>query len=268
MFWIGSSQSRWTVVAQGEKAFDRSLARLFELPEGASTDPWACAPTASGLLARACLRSGKVNFTEHSLWPGASNENCHSASRRSNSIRFFEVAPNQVQQAAQALLSRLPEAWVFASQGLAAEPQALSSQQGPKLPLLEPYFESGATPPRPEMQVDGAGEAFWLWLPAAARALGAPAQASISLRGLGDFLALGDVLGAANRLASADPAKFRERFSQAIAPSSPPPGGLANCISPARETELHFLNNDRFCVEVEQLRNQTPAAPSRAAPRL
>lgn len=269
LFWVGSHPERFALVALGERGFDAALAGFFGLPQGASTSPWAHAPGASSALARACLSDAGEPFEEFFSWEGHAGENTHGSSRRANSCRFFIVPPGREACAEAALLSRLPGSWTHSRQGaqaLQAAPQPL-----PAFACEGAYFshpDSERLAPFPQVQIDAKGRAHWLWLPAAARALGAPATVSVSEEGQTHILAWGDILGAANRAASEDAERFVHDFAGAILPWSAPMPGVHHDLAPA-QVHAHFLALDRGCVELEEVRRAAEiAGASRAAPRL
>lgn len=228
--WIGSSSERFGALAMTEQHFDKAI--LASLGSEASTSaPWAHGPEFLFALAFHPLRKlpGPAPSRINPL-SSSSPANQFSASRAVNFVQMLLVQEDQIEQALSLASSALPNCWLLASQGLGANLELRSPSQPSKFPSLLPasgepmYFDkldayAKTTLFEPQLQVDGAGRAHWLWLPACARALGAPARLSVSTRGIRDLVGWGDVLGAANKIASQDPDEFVRRFADAIQPA-------------------------------------------------
>lgn len=262
---VGASPQRWACVAWREPDFD---ARVLESlgASGATSFPWAHGPGVLGALARGALASRpRIAFSTVSALPGSAGSaspNAFSAPRSGNFRAYFATDSLSVEEAAAALLSEMPGSWLYCAQGLKDRLPPPHPRVGAPidLPCGMEYFhdETAASRPRPEILVDGLGEAFALWLPAAARAFGAPAALSTSLLGQGGLLGLGDILGEANRLARDAPARFRSMFAAAIAEVGLRPGADSALA-------LAFVDSDRRASLEHAL---APGSPSAKGPRL
>lgn len=226
-FWIGSSFKKWICISCPEHVFDQALARSCGV--AGSTWPWAHAATASGLWGQALFSAA---FDEASqpelldLWKIRSTpENAFSMMRLRDSTRFFACGSSQVEALSAALFRALPGSTLGAC---TAVDLPLFDQLVLQTPVFEPklldlmdvpYFErEDASSGLSEIQVDGLGRAWVLWLLGAARAMGCPAELSVSPRAMRELLAFGDILGAANKIAAETPLVFEQQFSAAIFP--------------------------------------------------
>ena len=229
LVWVGSSSKRWACVAMREADFDLAILRLCQ-SSSTSSFPWAHGPRMLGQLALSALagdpEAQAVDLAFHpngpAIGPDSSRESSFSALRTRNFTRYFAVPFRDEAKAASLLLRELPNSWILCAHGV-----ALDLAPAPGFPIHAPlelpgslsYFHHGKhAAPYAQTQVDGDGNAFILWLPAAARALGAPTDLSVSAVGCQLLLGLGDILGAANRMASDAPELFRELMAEALMP--------------------------------------------------
>jgi hypothetical protein len=269
--WIGSSSSRFGALALREENFDKAI--LASVGSQASTSaPWAHGPEFLFALAFHALRELKgAPASRINPLRTQAGANQFSAPRASNFVQMILVQEDQIERALALASSALPQCWLLTSQGLGANLALRSPATPPPRPILLPpsdesmYFEklderSKSTLFEPQLQVDGAGGVHWLWLPACARALGAPPKLSASFRGLRELIAWGDVLGAANKIASNDPEQFIRVFADATLPADGPSATSHRWIPEA--VRLAFEALDRRSLLAESIPEPGPRAPS------
>ena len=258
--WVGSSPQRWVCVSWSEAGLDERVLEAF-YARGPTSFPWAHAAEALAHLAQEALEARPgLAFSNLRLRDGAGGmgrRNVFSARRARNFSAYFATAGDTVERAAWALLSEMPGSWAYSSQGagssFATPPPARVGGLSKLLPPME-YFnhEDARRYPDPEVQVDGDGRVFALWIPAAARALGAPASLSVSTLGLHSLMGLGDIIGAANRVAQDDPAGFRIQFAAALAEIDPTDaafsGRILGAIASNSSLIRSFVDLDRRAV--------------------
>jgi hypothetical protein len=181
------------------------------------------------------------------------------------------VQEDQIEQALSLASSALPHCWLLASEGLGANLELRSPASPAKTAILLPdsgesmYFDklegyAKTTLFEPQLQIDGEGRAHWLWLPACARALGAPARLSVCSRGIRELVGWGDVLGAANKIASHEPDVFIRRFADAIEPADAATATSHRWTPEA--TRLTFEARDRRSILAEGLPEPGARAPA------
>jgi hypothetical protein len=209
-----------------------------------------------------------TNLSFREAHMGLKRRNAFSAPRSRNFSAYFAVEKGSVELAARTLLSEMQGSWIYSCSKLQdGFEHQLDARIGEALSLpshMEYYHHDHETGfMRPEIQVDGAGHVFAMWIPACARALGAPAKLSVSMVGLGIVLGLGDILGASNRIAQDDPETFRSLFADAILEMEP--SDHRQIEARASELRSHFIQVDRRSLIHESAK---PSTLSFKPPRL
>lgn len=244
------SEKRWVAISTDAQSFESAVAHACGLPDAhAPSHPWAHGPSMlSAMALNAACQDGtdaqRIDAALHQL----GTEHHFGCSPMSNYVRFLAIPQSaDLGQAATRCSSLFKQAQLFESQGFDA--LTFTHAHLPQLPLDfgEAYdraqgFDNGYKPD-PVIQVDGDGQTHWLWFPAAARCLGAPAELSIAKSGLSSLLAWGNITGAANRIASQSPAAFRSSFAEALMAIDEPAQLKSHWIAPP-EVSREFILRD------------------------
>lgn len=256
---------KWRLLCIQERHLDAAILKACGSSDKTSF-PWAHASNWLAFLAQKALLSASpapIPSTIFETFRTAASKNSYPNSRRGNNSCEIGLGSGAAQDATARLMSAFPTAWEFSSKGL---PPMSHSKKTPSNPLDSFSLASLTQDPTPEtplfplMQVDGDGHAHWIWLPACARALGAPPLLTSSREGLGLLLGLGDIYSTANKTASDAPSVFRSKFAKALAPASAldPQQIAPSSISRA------FREQDLLSEEASQLEQASapPSAPS------
>lgn len=261
------SEKRWVAISTDANSFESAIGDACGLHEpNASSHHWAHGPSMLSAMALNAIRldGSEVQCIDAILHqPGT--EHHFGRSPMANYIRFLTIhKPADLSAAANRCLSLFEKAELFESEGF--DPSTPSPRHQAQNPLdfgaaydRAQGFDDGYAPD-PIIQVDGDGHAHWLWIPAAARALGAPASLSISKSGLSGLLAWGNITGAANRIASQSPAEFRDRFAEALIAIDEPAKLKSQWIAPPSVTREFILRDMRAALSCPDVHQNSPRA--------
>lgn len=257
---IIESPSKWRVLSFEAAELDRAILNACGLTNGSSF-PWAHGSNWLKFLAKTALgasNSSHISCEDLALPSMAAMANAYPNSRMGNNSCMLGVQEGFGARAAARIAAAFPSSWEYCAEGMGAMPQA--QDQNPlesfSLASLKQRALSDARDIYPQNQVDADGNVHWMWLPACARALGAPPLLSSSILGGRELLGLGDVYSAANKIASNDPAEFRAKFSAALIPFDAKRRPEAPLTAPPGIVEK-FHQGDLAAEEIFQISNST-----------
>lgn len=265
------SPDKWRLMRISEAHLDAAILKACGSSDKTSF-PWAHASNWLAFFVQQALRSpspAPIPFKILDTHRTAAKKNAYPNSRRGNNSCEIELGAGAAQDATARLISAFPAAWEYASQGLPAMPSSNESAWNPLDSFtLASLTQSPAskTPLFPLMQVDGDGNVYWMWLPACARALGAPPLLTSSDEGVNSLLGLGDIYSTANKISSDAPSVFRSKFAKALVSAS----GLDPSTAAPSPIGMTFREEDRLSEEASQLEKSSsaPCAPSAPTRRI